>query len=150
MIPTTGPITSAMVQAEWGFSYPFTSEQVRVAARLVNPWTSEQLRGKAALTVVCKIDKFSEGGFGAIRIGSANISATVSGGSGQYTYLWAWLSDSGKTPAAAGWDKANATYQQNYVSGSNRTYTGKWSCTVTDKVTGNVAVGYTPDQSFRW
>ncbi len=112
-IPTTGNITSAMVQTEWGFSLPFTSAQVASAAGLTAPWTSDQLRGKSARSIDIVIADFRQ-------IGRNNyydqitFGIYITGGGTPTSYSWSgdvWGSNSTVVFSGPGYDPMGYTAQ---------------------------------------
>lgn len=91
-IPTTGNITSAMVQTEWSFSLPFTSAQVATAAGLTTPWTSNDLRGKSARTISITILGYRQvrmgGAFGNNYYDEITFGIRVDGSGTPSSYFW--------------------------------------------------------------
>lgn len=139
-IPTEGTITSEMVRAEWGLTYPLTSAAVAAAANLPFPLSSDQLRGKSAFAVdftVGDLETVPAGG--TARRVTRLLTAVVAGGVGPFVYAWSLDAATERNGFYGVTNTITARVGQSYDLGSGEILVGETSqvtLTVTDQGAG--------------
>lgn len=137
-LPTTGPISMAMVASELGISatgLSLNDSRVRNLAGIPSGSISfANLRGKSASVPTLSISLSPSPAVGRASSanagsGSVTVTASVSGGSGGYTFNWTQVG------TGTGWGIANGTTASARFSHSvtsTQIFTTRFRCTVND------------------